>query len=109
MRAGLVRRCEADALNLASAAARALRVGRSNPAGLFASIVRARAWHLATLADEDRARRAVPTLMGHASGREPDARRHPKRDRTVLPIPGEVARCIYRIDSRCAMIVRSSQ
>ncbi|MFN0133116.1 MAG: hypothetical protein ACKVW3_11415 [Phycisphaerales bacterium] len=61
--AGLVRRCEADALNVAAAAARALRVADRNPCGLFASIVRGRWWHLVNHSDEEQGRRAVSAML----------------------------------------------
>lgn len=56
VQAGLVRRCAADELRFAAAAERALLLGRSNPAGFFATLVRRRLWHVISHRDEDAAR-----------------------------------------------------
>ena len=54
--AGYVNGSEADRLKFSAAAQHALAVGRSNPPGLFAMLVRTASWHLITLAEEDRVR-----------------------------------------------------
>ncbi len=53
---GLVRASEAGALNFAAAAAHALRVGTSNPCGLFATLLRRGLWRYLSAEDEDQAR-----------------------------------------------------
>ncbi len=54
---GLVGPSEADRLKFAAAAEHAKAVGRGNPCGLFARIVRRGWWGLATLGEEERAAR----------------------------------------------------
>lgn len=68
-RLGLCAAGEAARLALFATAARALRVATSNPAGLFATLVRAGRWGYATLADEDRARRWMLQLHVGRDGR----------------------------------------
>jgi len=58
-RAGYVNGSQAERLQFFAAAAHAAAVGRSNPPGLFASLVRQRRWGLLTLRDEDHARRMI--------------------------------------------------
>lgn len=55
----LVSRGEAARLRFHSAAAHALRVGRQNPSGLFATIVLRGLWRFVSVADEDMARRRL--------------------------------------------------
>jgi hypothetical protein len=53
-------------LKFFSAAAHAVRVGRTNPAGLFATIVRKGLWSFVTSADEDIARGWLLEATAHA-------------------------------------------
>lgn len=57
VRAGFVRRCQADEFRFAAAAERALRLGTRNPAGFFATVIRRGLWHVISQADEDAAKR----------------------------------------------------
>lgn len=59
---GLCERGEAAMLRVFAAAAHSRRVGRANPCGLFATIVRNGLWHHASVEDEDRARRMAWTV-----------------------------------------------
>ncbi len=56
VRSGFVTASECDRQRVFTAAGRALRVGASNPPGLFAWLVRGQRWSMLTLADEDRGR-----------------------------------------------------
>ena len=56
LRRKLISRSEADRWRLFAAAQHALRVGTTNPCGLFVTTIRERRWRLLTQADEDRAR-----------------------------------------------------
>lgn len=67
--AGLVKPCEADRLRFYAAAERARAVGRRNPPGFFAAIVRRGLWQVLTQGDENSARqRLVRVREGAASG-----------------------------------------
>lgn len=50
---------ESERLNFFAAAQRALRLGRTNPAGFFARLVRKRLWHYLAMEDEDRAQKGI--------------------------------------------------
>jgi hypothetical protein len=54
---------DADWLTVVTAAQHALRVGH-NPGGLFVAVLRQRAWHLLTQADEDAARQVLRAAHG---------------------------------------------
>lgn len=59
VQAGLLRPCAADELQFFAAAERAISLGRSNPAGFFASVVRRGLWHVISQRDEDAARQRL--------------------------------------------------
>ena len=59
---GLARKGEAGRIEFLAAAVHAIAVGRRNPAGLFATIVRKGLWKFITQADEDRASRALDRM-----------------------------------------------
>lgn len=59
---GLCEKGEAGMLRIFTAAAHSRRVGRANPCGLFATIVRNGLWHHASVEDEDCARRMAWTV-----------------------------------------------
>jgi len=65
---GWVRRCESDILAFLAAAAHALRVGTSNPAGLFRWLVERQKWAYLSCEDEDRARIWLRQLAGRCQG-----------------------------------------
>lgn len=58
-RRGLVGSSDAERLQFCCAAAHALRLGTSNPCGMFATVVRRGLWHYASHADEDVGRRTL--------------------------------------------------
>lgn len=60
--ARVAHRSSAERLNFFAAACHARRVGRRNPAGLFATLVRRRLWATISIADEDEARAALQRL-----------------------------------------------
>ncbi len=59
---GWVQRTQHDILNVFAAAQHALRVGVSNPCGLFVYIVHQGYWKVLSLVDEDEGRRAVALM-----------------------------------------------
>jgi hypothetical protein len=59
---GWVRKTHHDILNVFAAAQHALRIGVSNPCGLFVYIIRRGYWDVISQADEDAGRRAVLSL-----------------------------------------------
>ena len=59
----LVSSSEADRLKFVAAAEHARAVGRANPCGLFARLVRRGFWHFATQDDEDRASRRLKSHL----------------------------------------------
>lgn len=59
---GLVSRSEAGRLSVMTAAVHALRVGETNPCGLFVSVITRRLWHHLTIDEEDAARRRIHQL-----------------------------------------------
>ena len=59
---GWVRKCEADILNVFSAACHAVRVGVVNPPGLFAWMLRNQEWRFISQEDEDRGRMLLRRL-----------------------------------------------
>lgn len=63
---GMVEACEANRLRVFALAEYAQSIGRTNPPGLFASLLRANRWY-ATLADEDRARSRIRSLFDPAA------------------------------------------
>ncbi len=97
---GLVEDCPADELRFFAAAEHAKRVGRRNPAGLFATIVRRGLWSFLADVDEERALSRlkqidhdVPTAEstgadvlpnGSLVGRRPDGSPAPGRRITIL-------------------------
>src|SRR5206468_786845 len=58
---------EADRLRFVAATEHAGAVGQQNPCGLFASIIRRKAWNLLSQADEDRASRRLRDHAGRAA------------------------------------------
>jgi hypothetical protein len=60
---------DADWLTVVTVAQHALRVG-SNPGGLFVAVLRQRAWHLLTQADEDAARQVLRAAHGPLTNSE---------------------------------------
>ena len=63
MARGLVSPSEADRLRFVAAAEHALAIGRANPAGLFAYLVRGRCWRYLTQDDEDRANARIKAFL----------------------------------------------
>lgn len=66
VRTGIVQACEANRLRVFALAEYAQSIGRTNPPGLFASLLRAKRWY-ATLADEDRAWSRIRSLFDQAT------------------------------------------
>ncbi len=81
---GLVTASEADRLRFVAAAEHALAIGRANPPGLFAHLVRGRCWRFATAEDEDRASRR---LRAHDRGLTPTPSLAPSRSCSASPRP----------------------
>ena len=96
---GLVNGSEADRLRVVAAAEHALEVGKGNPPGLFAHLVRNRLWRYLTQGDEDRANtRLKRELRGELASRpgpvaEPPRAAEPPRV-AEGPSDGEVVRAI---------------
>ena len=61
--AGIVTGCEADRLNVLAAAEHAKAVGKTNPCGLFISLIRNKWWRFITQADEERARKNLKSHL----------------------------------------------
>jgi hypothetical protein len=66
----LVTENEADRLHVVGAAEHALAIGKTNPAGLFAYLIRGRLWRYLTGTDEDKANARI---KAHLRGPEPPA------------------------------------
>lgn len=81
----LVRASAAERLNFFAAAFHARRVGRRNPSGLFATLVRRRLWATISMADEDESREALrrlgPVVWNPAA--TSSAAAHPLGDRST--------------------------
>ncbi len=81
---------EAAQLRFHAAAAHALRLGKQNPAGLFAAIVRRGLWSFLSVADEDQARHRLasashtPTVLGHRNAAGAKCSIRPTSARVVL-------------------------
>jgi len=84
----LVGSSESERLKVFAAAAHALAYGRSNPAGLFAAIVRRGLWQHLTLRDEDAGRMAMRSLT--VEQRLPVSARHTR------PVPAPESRADIR-------------
>lgn len=86
---GLVSDGEAGRLRMFAAAARARRVGTSNPAGLFATIVSRGLWHHLSARDEDRGLRFM--LSGGRSNR---SRRQPAAPESTARVVATLMRSL---------------
>ena len=62
---GIVNGSEADQLNVLAAAEHAKAVGKTNPCGLFISLIRNKRWGYITQADEERARKNLKQHRYH--------------------------------------------
>lgn len=82
LQAGLVQACAADELRFFAAAERAISLGKTNPAGFFATLVRRGWWHVISQRDEDAARRRLSPNTSELIARGQSA---PCRADTVLP------------------------
>ena len=88
----IVKKSEANRLNVFAAAERALEFG-DNPPALFISIVKQHAWHLITQPQEDRAWQRLRRL------RNPESNRRKKRDDDEVSEPvsvGDIVRSIFK-------------
>jgi hypothetical protein len=100
--AGVVTDSEADQLKVVAAAEHAMSVGKTNPCGLFITLLRKRLWGFITQADEDRARRRLRGYLYPAAAHVPASRpvRAPLSEDqlTVRAIKAAAARAGYRGD-----------
>ena len=96
---GLVTTAEADRLRVVASAEHALAVGKSNPAGLFAYLIRNRAWRYLTGDDEDRANARI---KAHLRGPEPSrALFVASSSKPIEPGLSEDARVVREIRAAC--------
>lgn len=95
--AGLVNGSECDRLRFFAAAEHAKAIGTRNPCGLFATLVRRKLWHYATLDDEDAARRRLRAASQAATRPRTDSvsRSQPSRESRGL-VPDETDRTAIR-------------
>lgn len=85
---GLVNGSECDRLRFFATAEHAKAIGTRNPCGLFATLVRRKLWHYATLDDEDAARRRLRAASQAATRPRTDSlsRNQPSREsRGLMP------------------------
>lgn len=80
-RLGLVGNSDSDRLQFFAAAARAVRVGRTNPAGFFVAVVRKALWSHIACIDE----RQAHSLLSHMECRSPDSPGRNRGSITVAP------------------------
>ncbi len=95
--ASLVNGSECDRLRFFAAAEHAKAIGTRNPCGLFATLVRRKLWHYATLDDEDAARRRLQSASQTASRPRTDSfsRSQPSRE-SRRPVLHETNRAAIR-------------
>jgi hypothetical protein len=100
----LVGASEADRLRFVAAAEHALAIGKANPCGLFAYLVRGACWRYITQGDEDRANARIkaflrgPALPSVAASRPQDRPVLSEDARKVQAIRAAMARAGYRGD-----------
>jgi hypothetical protein len=94
---GLVTASEGDRLRVVSAAEHALAIGKGNPAGLFAYLLRGGLWRYITQGDEDRAHGRIKAFL-----------RGPEPPRMALSVSRPPARPVLSEDARVVIRVRSA-
>jgi hypothetical protein len=96
---GLVSESEADRLRFLGAAEHALAIGKENPAGLFAYLIRGKLWRYLTQDDEDRANARIKAFL---RGPEPPGVASSSIQPPARPMLSEDARMVIRVRSALA-------
>lgn len=102
---GLVGPSEADRLRFFAAAEHALAVGKANPAGLFAYLVRRGCWRYSTQADERRANARIKAWL-RGEGRPPGDSGSPPP--MIHPLSRDVGQPGLSADARIVKAVREA-